>query len=80
LIALVCLGPIYRDGPGLRRGRDVEPLRPCSALRPTPWRTWARGGEVRSGPEGLPVVPMVGAIFIDFTNALIITLFLNIWK
>jgi len=26
------------------------------------------------------VVPMVGAFFIDFTNALIITVFLNIFK
>ena len=26
------------------------------------------------------IVPMVGAFFIDFTNALIITVFLNIFK
>jgi sodium--glutamate symport carrier gltS len=25
-------------------------------------------------------VPMVGAFFIDFTNALIITAFLNLWR
>ena len=31
-------------------------------------------------PRAFLVVPMVGAFFIDFTNALIITLFLNIWK
>ncbi|NPV83930.1 MAG: sodium/glutamate symporter [Candidatus Aminicenantes bacterium] len=31
-------------------------------------------------PRAFLVVPMVGAFFIDFTNALIITLFLNIFK
>jgi sodium--glutamate symport carrier gltS len=25
-------------------------------------------------------VPMVGAFFIDFTNAIIITVFLNLWS
>jgi ESS family glutamate:Na+ symporter len=31
-------------------------------------------------PRAYLVAPMVGAFFIDFTNALIITAFLNIWK
>jgi ESS family glutamate:Na+ symporter len=31
-------------------------------------------------PRAYLVVPMVGAFFIDFTNALIITGFLNIWR
>jgi ESS family glutamate:Na+ symporter len=31
-------------------------------------------------PRAFLVVPMVGAFFIDFTNALIITVFLNIFK
>jgi glutamate:Na+ symporter, ESS family len=31
-------------------------------------------------PRAFLVVPMVGAFFIDFTNAVIITLFLNFWK
>ena len=31
-------------------------------------------------PRAFLVVPMVGAFFIDFTNALIITLCLNIWR
>jgi ESS family glutamate:Na+ symporter len=31
-------------------------------------------------PRAFLVVPMVGAFFIDFTNALIITIFLNIMK
>jgi ESS family glutamate:Na+ symporter len=31
-------------------------------------------------PKAFLVVPMVGAFFIDFTNALIITIFLNVWR
>jgi ESS family glutamate:Na+ symporter len=31
-------------------------------------------------PRAFLVVPMVGAFFIDFTNALIITVFINIFK
>lgn len=31
-------------------------------------------------PKAFLVVPMVGAFFIDFTNALIITAFLNFWR
>jgi len=31
-------------------------------------------------PRAFLVVPMVGAFFIDFTNALIITIFLNLFK
>jgi len=31
-------------------------------------------------PRAFLVVPMVGAFFIDFANALLITLFLNFWK
>ncbi len=31
-------------------------------------------------PRAFMVVPLVGAFFIDFTNALIITLFLNFWR
>jgi ESS family glutamate:Na+ symporter len=33
-----------------------------------------------AAPKAFLVVPMVGAFFIDFTNALIITLFLNVWR
>jgi ESS family glutamate:Na+ symporter len=32
-----------------------------------------------AAPKAFLVVPMVGAFFIDFTNALLITVFLNIW-
>ncbi len=31
-------------------------------------------------PRAFLVVPIVGAFFIDFTNAIIITVFLNLWK
>ena len=31
-------------------------------------------------PRAFLVVPMVGAFFIDFTNAIIITICLNIWR
>ena len=31
-------------------------------------------------PKAFLVVPMVGAFFIDFTNSLLITLFLNFWR
>ena len=33
-----------------------------------------------ASPKAFLVVPMVGAFFIDFTNALIITAFLNFWR
>ncbi|MBM3809962.1 MAG: sodium:glutamate symporter, partial [Acidimicrobiia bacterium] len=31
-------------------------------------------------PKAFLVVPLVGAFFIDFANALLITFFLNLWK
>ena len=31
-------------------------------------------------PRAYLVVPMVGAFFIDFTNAIVITAFLNFWR
>ena len=34
----------------------------------------------RPAPRAFLVVPMVGAFFIDFTNAIIITVFLNFWR
>jgi ESS family glutamate:Na+ symporter len=33
-----------------------------------------------AAPKAFLVVPMVGAFFIDFTNALLITICLNIWR
>jgi ESS family glutamate:Na+ symporter len=34
----------------------------------------------KPAPKAFLVVPMVGAFFIDFTNAIIITAFLNFYK
>jgi ESS family glutamate:Na+ symporter len=31
-------------------------------------------------PRAFLVAPIVGAFFIDFTNALIITAFVNVWR
>jgi ESS family glutamate:Na+ symporter len=31
-------------------------------------------------PKAFLVVPLVGAFFIDFANALLITFFLNLWR
>jgi ESS family glutamate:Na+ symporter len=33
-----------------------------------------------AAPRSFLIVPMVGAFFIDFTNAVIITICLNIWS
>lgn len=40
----------------------------------------AIAGRYGPAPKAFLVVPMVGAFFIDFTNALIITGFLNVWR
>jgi ESS family glutamate:Na+ symporter len=60
----------------------VSPLR-LSAVAPA----LAPAGPQKETPTGYGpapraylVVPMVGAFFIDFTNALIITAFLNLWR
>ena len=68
------------DGPRLRSGGDVRRLLRLHARAPPPtrWRTWRRWSK-RYGPapKAFLVVPMVGAFFIDFTNAIIITGCLN---
>ena len=38
------------------------------------------GRALRTGAESVLVVPLVGAFFIDFANALLITFFLNLWR
>jgi len=83
LIALVCLGPIYR-----LMGRDYDAAVMssgfCGFMLGTTANAMANMGALVEkygpAPKAFLVVPMVGAFFIDFTNALIITLFLNIWK
>jgi ESS family glutamate:Na+ symporter len=37
-------------------------------------------GRYGAAPRAFLVVPMVGAFFIDFTNAIIITLFLDLYR
>lgn len=39
-----------------------------------------QAGVTGPAPKAYLVVPLVGAFFIDFTNALLITFFLNLWR
>jgi len=80
LIALLCLWPTFRLMGGLRRRSHVE--RFCGFMLGTTanaMRTWGAHGEVRPAPAPTSCA-MVGAFFIDFTNAVIITAFLNLWS
>ena len=43
------------------------------------WSTPALVERYGPAPKAFLVVPMVGAFFIDFTNAIIITVFLNLF-
>jgi ESS family glutamate:Na+ symporter len=81
LVALVCL-PVFRV-----MGRDYEAAVMSGGFVGFMLGTTANAMAVmrtlveRYGPAptAFLVAPMVGAFFIDFTNALIITLFLNIF-
>lgn len=83
MIAVVCLGPIPR-----LMGRDYEAAVMssgfCGFMLGTTANAMANMGALveRYGPapRAYLVVPMVGAFFIDFTNALIITALLNFWR
>jgi ESS family glutamate:Na+ symporter len=83
LIALLCLFPIPR-----LMGRDYEAAVMssgfCGFMLGTTANAMANMGALveRYGPapKAYLVVPMVGAFFIDFTNALIITAFVNVWR
>lgn len=83
LIALLALGPIYR-----LMGHDYDAAVMssgfCGFMLGTTANAMANMGALveRYGPapRAYLVVPMVGAFFIDFTNALIITGFLNVWR
>jgi glutamate:Na+ symporter, ESS family len=83
LIALVCFWPIF---PAM--GKDYD-----SAVMSGGWCGFMLGttanamANMRSlverygpAPRAFLVVPMVGAFFIDFTNAIVITAFLNIFR
>jgi ESS family glutamate:Na+ symporter len=83
LIAALCLGPVPR-----LMGRDYDAAVMssgfCGFMLGTTANAMANMGTLieRFGPapRAYLVVPMVGAFFIDFTNALIITVFLNFWR
>ncbi|HEU0006379.1 MAG TPA: sodium/glutamate symporter [Terriglobia bacterium] len=83
LIAVVCLGPVFR-----LMGKDYDSAVMaggfCGFMLGTTANAMANMEALveRYGPapRAFLVVPMVGAFFIDFANALLITLFLNFWK
>jgi ESS family glutamate:Na+ symporter len=83
VIALVAAGPVFR-----LMGRDYEAAVMaggfCGFMLGTTANAMANMKALveRYGPapKAFLVVPMVGAFFIDFTNAVIITAFLNLWR
>ena len=83
LIAVVCLGPVFRF-----MGKDYDSAVMaggfCGFMLGTTANAMANMEALveRYGPapRAFLVVPMVGAFFIDFANALLITLFLNFWR
>jgi ESS family glutamate:Na+ symporter len=82
-VALVCLGPVFK-----LMGRDYEAAVMGGGFIGFMLGTTANAMAVmrslveRYGPapRAFLVAPMVGAFFIDFTNALIITAFLNLFR
>jgi ESS family glutamate:Na+ symporter len=82
-IAAVAVGPMYR-----MMGRDYEAAVMaggfCGFMLGTTANAMANMEALveRYGPapKAFLVVPMVGAFFIDFTNAIIITICLNLWS
>ncbi|HEX9186442.1 MAG TPA: sodium/glutamate symporter [Vicinamibacteria bacterium] len=83
LITLVCFWPTFR-----LMGRDYDAAVMssgfCGFMLGTTANAMANMGVLAEkygpAPRAYLVVPMVGAFFIDFTNALIITAFLNLWR
>jgi ESS family glutamate:Na+ symporter len=83
MIGLVAAGPLYR-----LMGRDYEAAVMaggfCGFMLGTTANAMANMKALveRYGvaPKAFLVVPMVGAFFIDFTNAILITVCLNIWR
>jgi len=83
LIAIFCLWPVFRF-----MGRDYEAAVMAGGFYGFMMGTTANAmanmkalvDKFGRAPRAFLVVPMVGAFFIDFTNALIITVFLNILK
>ena len=83
LVALLCVWPIYR-----LMGRDYQGAVIASGFCGFMLGTTANAmanmealvERYGPAPRAFLVVPMVGAFFIDFTNGLIITAFLNLFK
>jgi ESS family glutamate:Na+ symporter len=83
LVALLCFWPTF----GLM-GRDYDAAVMssgfCGFMLGTTANAMANMGVLAErygpAPRAYLVVPMVGAFFIDFTNAVIITVFLNAWR
>jgi glutamate:Na+ symporter, ESS family len=83
LIALVCMGPIWRI-----MGRDYDAAVMsggfCGFMLGTTANAMANMESLveryGAAPRAYLVVPMVGAFLIDFSNAIIIIAFLNIFK
>jgi len=83
LIAIVCFWPTFR-----LMGRDYDAAVMssgfCGFMLGTTANAMANMGVLAEkygpAPRAYLVVPMVGAFFIDFTNAVIITGFLNLWR
>jgi glutamate:Na+ symporter, ESS family len=83
LIAIICLWPIF-----WLMGKDYDSAVMsggfCGFMLGTTANAMANMTAIVEkfgpAPRAFLVVPMVGAFFIDFTNAVIITICLNIWK
>ena len=83
LIAAICFWPTFR-----LMGRDYDAAVMstgfCGFMLGTTANAMANMGVLTEkygpAPRAYLVVPMVGAFFIDFTNAVIITAFLNVFR
>jgi ESS family glutamate:Na+ symporter len=83
LVAVLCFWPTFR-----LMGRDYDAAVMssgfCGFMLGTTANAMANMGVLAEkygpAPRAYLVVPMVGAFFIDFTNAVIITAFLNVWQ
>ena len=83
LVAALCFWPTFR-----LMGRDYDAAVMssgfCGFMLGTTANAMANMGVLTEkygpAPRAYLVVPMVGAFFIDFTNAIIITAFLNLWR
>jgi len=83
MIALLCVGPVFK-----LMGRDYESAVMSGGFCGFMLGTTANSMAIMKvlvdkygrAPRAFLVVPMVGAFFIDFTNALLITVCLNIFR